>query len=168
MARTHRFFVGTLAAVIGGFTVVAVLVGPMNAQRAGTAVLELGADGFLIAREAVVPPDLPPQIQRWRQQLLDMSEALKDERSAIDAEQRDLDRLRERIQGRRRHHREHGFSPAARADDQLDVMNYNHRLRALHERITAYDARLGAFRQGLAEYAAHLEHSGLTRASREP
>ncbi|HET8679885.1 MAG TPA: hypothetical protein VFM39_07165 [bacterium] len=167
MGGTHRLFVGALAAVIGGVAVVAVLVGPMSAQRAGTPELQLGADGFPIASE-VAPLNLPPEIQRWRRHLLNTGEALKDERRAIEAEQRDLDRLRERIQGRRRHYREHGFSPAARADDQIDVMNYTHRLRALHERITAYDARLSAFRQALSEYTAHLQHAGLSRASRQP
>ncbi len=162
MGRTHTLFVGIFAAVIGGFAVMAVLVGPMNAQRAGTPELELSADGFPIAREATVPPDLPPEIQRWRQQLLDVGEALKGERSAIDAEQRDLDRLRERIQSRRRQHREHGFSPAARADDQFDVMNHNRRLRALQERITSYNARLGAYRHALSEYKTQLRQSGLS------
>lgn len=167
MGKIHSLYVSTLAAAIGGFVVMAVLVGPMSAQRAGTPELELGADGFPIAKDAVIPPDLPSEIQRWRQQLVDTGAALKNERIAIEAEQQGLDRLRERIQARRRQHREHGFSPSARADDQRDVMNYTHRLRALRERTTAYEARVAAFRRAVSEYTAHLERSGLTRASRE-
>lgn len=162
MGKTRALFVGTLTAAIGGFVVMAVLVGPMSAQRAGTPELELDADGFPIARDAVVPPDLPSEVQRWRQQLVDTGKALKAERNAIEAEQRGLDGLRERIQKRRRQHREYGFSPAARADDKRDVMNYTHRLRALRERTTAYDARVAAFRQAVSEYTAHLEYTGLS------
>jgi len=161
MSRANRLFVGAIAAIIIGFAVMAYLAGPMGARRAGARDQYLGADGFPIEGPAAIRPNLPPEIQRWRAELQATGKVLEDEHSALDAEQTDLDRLGEQIESRRRQYKEQGFSPAARADDQLDVMNYNHRLRLLRERVASYNSRLAAYRQAVSEYDAHLRQSGL-------
>ncbi len=85
-----------------------------------------------------------PEVNSWGQ-------ALEREFRELQVEERALEALRYRIESRRRQYRE-GFPPDAHADDQLDVLDYNHRTTVWRTRISDYDARLAEYRKAAAEF----------------
>ncbi len=85
-----------------------------------------------------------PEINAW-------GEALEREFRELQVEERALETLRYRIGSRRRQYHE-SFPPDAHADDQLDVLDYNHRMTVWRTRIGDYNTRLVEYRKAAADF----------------
>lgn len=98
-------------------------------------------------------PGEPDEVRRRRAELMAVGEALEQERAALEREKRDLASLRDSIK-RRRQQFPDGMPPAPAADDQFDVMVYNHRIETLHANIADFNARTARYRADIEEFMA--------------
>jgi hypothetical protein len=105
------------------------------------------------ARIASPRPGEPDDARRRRAELMAVGEALEEERAALEREKRDLAALRDSIK-RRRQQFPDGMPPAPAADDQFDVMVYNHRLETLHANIAGFNARTARYRADIEAFMA--------------
>lgn len=87
----------------------------------------------------------PEEMRRRRAELVAIGEDLQRERDSLEREKRELAAFRESIERRRRQFPE-GIPPAPAADDQFDVMVYNHRLERLHANIAEFNTRAARYR----------------------
>jgi len=108
-------------------------------------------------RVAAPRPGEPDEVRRRRAELMAVGEDLEQERQTLEREKRDLAALRDSIKRRRRQFPD-GMPPAPAADDQFDVMVYNHRLETLHANIADFNARTARYRADIEDYMARQRH----------
>jgi len=93
----------------------------------------------------------PEDVRRRRAELMAVGEDLERERAALEKEKRELAALRDSIT-RRRQQFPDGMPPAPAADDQFDVMVYNHRIESFQANITDFNTRTARYRADLDEF----------------
>lgn len=98
-------------------------------------------------------PGEPEGVRRRRAELMAVGEDLERGRETLQREKRELAALRDNIT-RRRQQFPDGMPPAPAADDQFDVMVYNHRIESLQANITDFNARTARYRADIDEFMA--------------
>ncbi len=99
----------------------------------------------------VIRPVTSAELDGRRAELMAGGQSLERERLAIQEERQELQSLGHRIDRRWRQFPD-GLPPGPAADDQFDVMNYNHRMQGLDVRIIDYNARVARYRQAVTEF----------------